>query len=224
MAVNTCMKIRRADTRGYIPKSWKDEDNYTSYRSFSCMSYQDPNYMGFGPLRTINDDTTQPGFITTWHEHKNLDIINYMIKGQCRHVDNLGNDRVAGVGQIQHFWCGDGIWHHLTNDTEEENRYLQIWIEPNGIVNEREPFYEFLEKSTEFSPVPVVWKNNRVEVWGGILTQSLMTSGMSYVLVLEGTCHANGELLNTGDAVETFDPTLIAPGDGCHIILFELKI
>ena len=54
------MKIRPANTRGYIPRSWKDEDNYQSYRSFSCMSYQDSNYKNWGPVITINDDRTKP--------------------------------------------------------------------------------------------------------------------------------------------------------------------
>lgn len=223
MTVNTCMKIRRANTRGHIPKSWQGLDTYKSWRSFSCMSYQDADHPGFGPVRTINDDTTQPGFITTWHEHKNLDIINYMIKGQCRHVDNLGNNNVAGPGQMQHFWCGESIWHHLTNDSDSENRYLQIWIEPNSLVEQTTPTYQFINRDPSFSKLPIDFKNNRIEVWAGNLDQNLVTNGMTYILVLEGECKLNNETLHAGDAVELYMNTLVEPIGSAHIILFELR-
>lgn len=216
------MKIRRSNTRGYVSKSWQNQDTYQSWRSFSCMSYEDPEYLGFGPLLTINDDTTQPGFITTWHEHKNLDIINYMIKGHCRHVDSLGNDNVAGPGQIQHFWCGESIWHHLTNDSDSENRYLQIWIEPNTVIQNTKPSYQFINRNPEFSKLPIDFKNNKIEVWAGDLNQHLVTSNMTYILVLEGSCKINNEILNAGDAVELYTETLVQPINQAHIILFEL--
>ena len=37
-------------------------------------------YINWGPIKTINDDRTEPGFETMWHEHKNLDILSYVVR------------------------------------------------------------------------------------------------------------------------------------------------
>ena len=216
------MQIRRANTRGYIPHSYLGQDNYQSYRSFSCMSYQDPEYLGWGPVKTINDDRTQPGFKTAWHEHCNLDILNYMIQGQCRHYDNLGNDNIASRGQIQHFWCGDSIWHELSNESDRENRYLQIWIEPNSLVTERDPSYRLIDKGLEFGKIPVQFKNSRLEVYAGVLDQNCLTNN-SYLLVLEGELAVNGVKLDAGDAAAIDQQVLVEIIDCPHIILFEIQ-
>lgn len=214
------MKIRPSNTRGYIPRSHLDKDNYQSYRSFSCMSYQDPNYLGWGPIKTINDDRTRPGFITAWHEHKHLDIINYMIKGKCRHRDNIGNDNTANHNQVQHFWCGSSIWHELSNETDEDSRYLQIWIEPNVVVSDLTPSYDIITRAPGFNKLPIEFKNTKIEVYAGNLDQNCLTKN-SYLLILEGECYVNNVKLSEGDAVDIDQEVLIQPIDEPHIILFE---
>ena len=216
------MQIRPANTRGFIPKSHLGLDNYQSYRSFSCMSYQDPDYLGWGPIQTINDDRTKPGFKTAWHEHQDLDILNYMIRGKCRHRDNIGNDNVASSGQIQHFWCGDSICHELSNETDQDSRYLQIWIGPNVIVRDREPTYQLINKDLSFGKLPIEFKNTKIEVWAGLLGQNCLVSN-SYLLVLEGELMINDTKINEGDAVTIDSEVLIIPIGEPHIILFEFS-
>jgi redox-sensitive bicupin YhaK (pirin superfamily) len=43
--------LRPAEARGVANLGWLD-----SKHSFSFGHYYDPNYMGFGPLRVINED------------------------------------------------------------------------------------------------------------------------------------------------------------------------
>jgi redox-sensitive bicupin YhaK (pirin superfamily) len=186
------------------------------------MSYQDPRYLGWGPIKTINDDRTRPGFKTAWHEHKNLDILNYMIRGECRHYDNIGNDNVASRGQIQHFWCGDSIWHELSNESEQDNRYLQIWVEPNIIVADRQAQYQLINKDMTFGKVPIEFKNTRIEIWAGLLDQNCLANN-SYLLVLEGAVMINNIMVNEGDAVTIDSETLIMPIGKPHLILFEMQ-
>ena len=51
------MKILRpAEQRGKANFGWLD-----SRHSFSFGHYYDPNHMGFGPLRVINEDKVSPG-------------------------------------------------------------------------------------------------------------------------------------------------------------------
>ena len=216
------MKIRPADTRGYLPKSWKDEDNYESYRSFSCMSYQDSNYTNWGPVVTINDDRTKPGFITTWHEHKGMDILNYMIKGECRHKDDKGNDNIANSTQVQHFWCGPSMYHHLSNESQSDNRYLQIWILPNSIVNSPMT-YNVIDREPGFNQLPLEFKNSKISVWGGNLLEPFTVTTYSYVLVLEGSCTVNEMTLNEGDAIDIDNLAIITPIGNPHLIMFQMR-
>jgi len=213
------MKIRPANTRGVV------QPNHlpllTSYRSFSCMSYKDPRYVRWGPIIAINDDRTKPGFVTVWHEHVNLDILNYMIKGKCRHIDDKGNDNTAESGQIQHFWCGTSMWHELRNDFNEDSRYLQIWIEPNTLADPAFT-YELINKGTKFSQIPVRFKNDSIEIWAGICDEGFDTQS-SYLLVLEGSCIVNGIQLDEGDAVEIYEPATVLAIGQPHLLLFELK-
>ena len=217
------MKIRPANTRGFIPTSREGKPNYQSYRSFSCMSYYDPNYVNWGPVITINDDRTQPGFITAWHEHVGMDILNYMIQGKCRHRDNIGNDNTAGPGQVQHFWCGESIWHELSNESDAPARYLQIWILPNTIDWDRTPRYQFVDRAPGFAPLPIEFKNSKFSCWAGELDQNLETNNFCYLLVLEGSCMVNDTLLSEGDAVEIDQISLVQPIGTPHLILFELN-
>lgn len=215
------MKLRPANTRGYLDKSWKNEDNYKSYRSFSCMSYQDSNYNNWGPVVTINDDRTKPGFITTWHEHIGLDIINYMVSGECRHKDDKGNDNIAKECQIQHFWCGPSMYHTLSNTGQTDNRYLQIWIMPDNIDNSPMT-YQMIDRQYGFDKLPINFKNSKIQVYAGELTDVLYLDTTSYMLVLEGSCKINDIQLSEGDAMDVDMFSEVHPDGKTHIILFEL--
>jgi redox-sensitive bicupin YhaK (pirin superfamily) len=217
-----CMKIRPADTRGFIPTSRLGNDDYQSYRSFSCMNYYDPKYTNWGPVITINDDRTKPGFITAWHEHQGLDIINYMVKGQCRHIDDKGNDNTATVGQVQHFWCGPSIYHSLSNESTEDSRYLQIWIMPASPTNSPTT-YQIFDRDHGFAKLPIEFKNTFIEVWAGELDYSVDVTTNSYLLVLEGSCKVNDIELKEGDALDIDSFATITPNGVAHIILFEIN-
>jgi redox-sensitive bicupin YhaK (pirin superfamily) len=214
------MKIRPNNTRGRVrpPRTGL----LTSYRSFSFEGYQDPRFINWGPIKTINDDRTQPGFVTTWHEHKNLDILSYVVRGEVYHKDNLGNELIARPGQVQHMWCGNGIWHSEANKGTETNRYLQIWFMHNELAVDPAAKYELVTRNKEFSQLPIKFKNPNIQVWAGDFEGSFTTQN-SYMLVLEGECLVNGELLTEGDAVETVDSVTVVSHKAAHLLLFELN-
>ena len=214
------MKIRPANTRGRVkpPRTGL----LTSYRSFSFEGYQDPRFINWGPIKTINDDRTEPGFVTTWHEHKNLDILSYVVRGEVYHKDNLGNELIARPGQVQHMWCGNGIWHSEANNGTETNRYLQIWIMHDELAVDHIAKYELVTRSKEFSQLSIKFKNPNVQVWAGEFTGSFVTQN-SYMLVLEGNCTVDGELLEEGDAVETVDSITVISHNSAHLLLVELN-
>lgn len=213
------MKIRPANTRGIRrpPRTGLIE----SHRSFSFEGYWDARYINWGPVKTINDDRADPGFETTWHEHKNLDILSYVVRGEVYHKDSLGNELTALPGQVQHMWCGSSIWHSEANKGNITNRYLQIWIMHNEQNVDPEPRYELITRPEGFARIPVDYKNPNIDIWAGRFQGSFITKN-SYMLVLEGSCWADGELLEEGDAVETIDAITVTAETAAHLLLFEL--
>jgi quercetin 2,3-dioxygenase len=217
------MKIRRNSERGYIPRSRLGEDNFKSYRSFSFEKYQDPKYQSWGPIRTINDDRADPGFITRRHRHIGLDILSYVVKGQVHHKDNLGNELQAQEGQVQWMSCGTGIWHTEGNTSNAPNRYLQIWIMPNKIAPAWEPKYTLITRAPGFARIPLELQNSQLEVWAGNLDCSMGIAN-SYLLVLEGSIRVGDTILTEGDSVDTEqDYVTVEPIGTPHLLLFELR-
>lgn len=216
------MKIRRNNERGYIPHNRLGENNFESYRSFSFEGYQDPKYDCWGPIRTINDDRAQPGFITSYHEHKGLDILSYVVRGKVHHKDNLGNELQAQEGQVQWMSCGTGIWHTEGNTSNEPNRYLQIWIMPNKIAPIWTPKYELITRESGFAKLPLQLQNSELEIWAGHLTDEFPVNSWSYLLTLEGSCSVDTIELEEGDSLEITQYSTIFPKNNPHIILFKM--
>jgi len=215
------MKYRTNAERGYIGCSRLGEPNYESRRSFDFEGYQSGVYLNWGPVVTINDDVTQPGFITSHHEHKNLDILSYVVRGQVKHHDNLGNDLVAHAGQVQHMSCGTGIWHTEANPGSEANRYLQIWIMSNRWNQPWEPKYTLVDRDPEFGLLPIELHNTRLAVRSGLLQGTYAPTGTSYLLQLEGTSVCAGYTLSEGDSLEITGACEIH-SEGGHCLLFTM--
>ncbi len=207
------MVIRPANTRGVMRKSW-----ITSLRTFSNNDYWDPKYMNWNCLKVINDDTQQPGGFVPNHEHKNYDILGYIVEGELEHTDSLGNINRASAGQIQHMWCGSSIWHTERCIGDTPARYLQLWITPNRDLNSR-PMYQIIDKGLEFAPIIVDFKQD-ITVKGGILSTEYTTK-KSYLYIVSGNCTVNGVILNAGDGCELENETII-PSHSNHILLFEV--
>ena len=68
--------LRPAAERFHSQLDWLN-----SWHSFSFDSHQDPNWMGFGPLREINDDTIAAGQGFGMHPHRDMEISTVMVEG-----------------------------------------------------------------------------------------------------------------------------------------------
>lgn len=119
-------KIHRAAERGIAEHGWLH-----SRFSFSFAEYYNPQRMGFGALRVINDDTVEAGKGFGMHAHQNMEIISIVTKGALEHRDSQGNHGVITAGQIQYMSAGSGVHHSEYALKDEAVSLFQIWIRPN---------------------------------------------------------------------------------------------
>jgi len=131
------MVIKRSKgERGHVDAGW-----LKAKHSFSFGEYHDPQHMGFGPLRVINEDRVAPGTGFGTHPHKNMEIITWPLAGGIRHEDSMGNGAILRPGDIQVMSAGRGLTHSEMNASKsDELHLLQIWIMPNE--HNTEPGYE----------------------------------------------------------------------------------
>ncbi|MBE0498840.1 MAG: pirin family protein [Campylobacterales bacterium] len=119
-------KIHRAAERGIAEHGWLH-----SRFSFSFAEYYNPQRMGFGALRVINDDTIEAGKGFGMHPHQNMEIISIVTKGALEHRDSQGNHGLITAGQIQYMSAGSGVHHSEHASKDDSTALLQIWIRPN---------------------------------------------------------------------------------------------
>jgi len=230
------IRIRPAHERGHADYGWLD-----TWYSFSFADYHDPQEMGWGTLRVINDDRVAAGKGFGTHGHRDMEIVTYVLAGALEHKDSLGNGTVIRPGEVQRMSAGRGVMHSEFNPSAETpTQLLQIWIQPN--VRGGAPSYE--QKTIADSA-----KRGRLQVIasadgrdGSVTIQqdaaihaALLAAGeevgydlaperLAYVHVVAGRVSLNGVTLATADGAKIADEshlTLRAESDA-EILFFDL--
>jgi redox-sensitive bicupin YhaK (pirin superfamily) len=225
-----------SESRGAADHGW-----LKSKHTFSFADYHNPNMMGFGKLRVINEDWIEAGQGFGTHPHRDMEIVTYMIGGALEHKDSMGNGSIIRPGELQRMTAGTGVLHSEFNHSQDEQAHLlQIWILPeeNGL----EPGYE--QKL-----FPLEEKRNRWRVVGsrdgrdGSLTihQDIQLSSTvldadtdieytfdegrrGYLQVVSGQVRIDDKELSAGDAVamhEQSDISITALQES-ELLLFDM--
>ena len=62
------------------------------------------------------------------HPHRGFEAITYLMQGELRHADNLGNTAMLHAGEVQAFTAGRGLIHSELAGANEAVEGLQLWI------------------------------------------------------------------------------------------------
>lgn len=229
--------LRTSQERGYADHGW-----LKSHHSFSFAGYYDPEQMGWGNLRVINEDRIAPGTGFGSHGHRDMEIISYVLSGSLAHKDSIGNGTSIPPGDVQRMSAGRGVVHSEFNHAPDDvTHFFQIWIEPNQKCIE--PGYEqkTFGESEKRGALRLVASpdgaNGSLKIhadasmYAGLMSgqesisMALDPSRKAYVHLVRGHLLVNGQPLHAGDAVKISDESELTLTEGvdAEVLVFDLS-
>ena len=230
------LTLRKSQDRGYADHGW-----LKSFHSFSFANYYDPQHMGWGNLRVINEDRIAPGTGFGTHGHRNMEIISYVLEGNLAHKDTLGNVKGIPPGDVQRMSAGNGVQHSEFNHAADQTtHFLQIWIEPNvtGIPASYEQ--KTFGEGDKRGKLRLVASSDAAEGSVLIHADARVYAGLfdgaesaqvgfgpgrkGYVHLVRGELDVNGQSLKAGDAAMLDGETSVTLGQGksAEVLVFDL--
>ncbi|HYA96568.1 MAG TPA: pirin family protein [Methylomirabilota bacterium] len=228
--------IRRSAERGHFNHGWLD-----TFHTFSFGDYYDPKHVAFRSLRVLNEDVVAPNAGFPLHPHRDMEIITYILEGELRHGDSMGNGSVIRPGDVQRMTAGTGVRHKEYNASPADPVHLlQIWILPkkNGLT----PSYEqksfpAAEKQGHLRLVASpdgregsVSIHQDAELYATFLApaqtvrHALQPGRSAWVQVADGEIQLNGERLKAGDgaAVSGEKAVELSGISDAEVLVFDL--
>ncbi len=227
--------LRKSSERGHADHGW-----LKSFHSFSFAGYFNPERMGVGNLRVINEDRIAPGTGFGTHAHRDMEIVSYVLEGALGHKDSLGNGAEIVPGDVQRMSAGTGVQHSEFNHAQATTHFLQIWILPDrqGIAPgyEQKRFDEAAKRGRLALVASPDGRDGSVTIhadaamYAGLFDGdeaaelALEPTRRTYVHVARGALSVNGHAASAGDAVLLDGETTLRldHGHGAEVIVFDL--
>jgi redox-sensitive bicupin YhaK (pirin superfamily) len=230
------LEVRRSRDRGYDDHGW-----FKSWYTFVYADYYDPEHVDFGPLKVLNEDRVMAGKSYPAEQRHDIEVLTYLIDGELRHQDSLGNETVLQAGSLQCMNAGTGIRHTESNaSASREAHLLHICIAPlrAGMA----PSYEHKQFSSESKRGTLrllaspegengsLTLHQDVRIFGGRFHEAermeleLQQGRRAYIHVVRGSIAVNETRLNAGDGVKISPPAnvVIQHGRDADIMMFEV--
>jgi len=81
-----------------------------------------------------------------WHPHRGIETVTYMLHGEVRHGDSLGNAGSISDGQVQWMTAGGGIIHQeMPREQPDYLRGFQLWVNLPARDKMMPPRYQDIE-------------------------------------------------------------------------------
>ena len=230
------ISIHKSEDRGAASHGWLEAKH-----SFSFGGYYNPQRMGFGPLRVINQDRIAEGRGFGAHGHRDMEIITYVVSGSLQHRDSMGNGSILRQGDVQRMSAGTGVEHSEINpDPAAELRLFQIWIEPskNGLApGYAERHFTDADKrgrlallaspdgrDGSLSIAQDAFLLSGILEAGDAIQRPLGAGRLGYLHVVRGELSVNGKRLMEGDAAELVGEAsvVLENASAAEVLLFDL--
>jgi redox-sensitive bicupin YhaK (pirin superfamily) len=230
------LELRRNRDRGYDDHGW-----LKSYYTFSFADYYDPEHVEFGPLNVMNQDRVKPGKGYPSQQRRDTEILTYLIDGELRHKDSLGNDTVLRPGSLQCMSAGTGINHTEFNTSASQDAHLlHICLKPtkNGLppayeqkhfaADDKRGRLRLLASPDGADGSLVVHQDARI--YGGLFHEAqrveleLPKDRRAFLHMVRGSIAVNDTRLNVGDGVKISPPggVILQHGREADLIVFDL--
>lgn len=229
--------LRLSDARGQADFGW-----LRSKHTFSFGNYFDPNHIGFGALRVINEDKVAPGAGFGTHPHRDMEIISYVVDGALEHKDSIGTGSVIRPGELQRMTAGTGISHSEYNHSKTDPvHFLQIWIVPerDGL----QPGYEQkafpdIERTDTLRLIGSrdgrdgsVVIHQDVNLYGALLgadksvTHSVEPGRKAWIQIVRGSVTVGGQTMTAGDGLGVLEtgPLSLTASEPAEFLVFDLE-
>ncbi len=232
------IKIYAAERHGT-----SERGGFESHHTFSYGMFHDPDRMGFGPLRVVNEHWVKPGARLKAHEHRDTEILTFVLEGAYAYEDDAGNRAIVGPGEIHRLTAGTGVRHTEYNPSKTEPlHFLRMWITPHR--KNLMPAFEhkpFSNSDRRGRPLLLASKDGRegsvkvhrdVDLYSTLLDMTQLVwfdmekDRVGWIQVVSGMVKVNGRPLATGDGAAISSESelvIIGAADGTEILFFDMK-
>jgi quercetin 2,3-dioxygenase len=101
-----------------------------TWHAFSFGAHYDPASPGFGLLVAANDERLEPGGGYDPHEHRDLEIVSWVLAGALHHAHGDVSRSVVTTGYVQALSAGTGVTHSEHAGPGAPAHLLQMWVAP----------------------------------------------------------------------------------------------
>lgn len=230
------LEVRRSRDRGYDDHGW-----VKSWYTFVFADYYDPEHVDFGPLHVMNEDRVRAGKGYPNEYRRDTEVLTYLIDGELRHQDSLGNEVLLRPGSLQRMSAGTGMRHTESNPSaSREAHLLHICIKPTKVglapgyqqkhfsTDEKRGMLRLLASPDGENGSLTIHQDARI--YGGLFHEAERTelelpkSRRAFLHVVRGSIAVNETRLNAGDGVKINPPAAVVlqHGRDADVIVFEV--